>query len=192
LNAAETINPTVTLSERTPMPTCLMEADAALKARVLAIARRFHPETMMLEPDVRILIASNPDGDAIKLHGYPCHATIKKTSLEDRAAGKGDVILKLDEATVNSFSATEFEALIDHEFTHLVPACHSVKHKNSALAGKPKRDDLGRPVFKIRLHDMVVGGFQEVAVRHKDDTIEVQTMKLLGGQGVQSGWLRGF
>lgn len=36
---------------------------------------------------IGVLMATNPDGPAVKLHGYACAATIKVISLRERARG---------------------------------------------------------------------------------------------------------
>lgn len=53
-----------------------------------------------------------------------------------------------------------------------------------------KRDDLGRPVLKIRLHDQQHGWFDEIARRHGDASIEVQQAKAFADSSGQTyfGW----
>ena len=66
---------------------------------------------------------TNDEGDPIeeslKLHGYPCLATIKVRPPKERAEGRGDALLTIDAFRWPELDTKEKTALIDHELTHL-------------------------------------------------------------------------
>lgn len=101
----------------------------------------------------------------LKAHGYPAIATVKITSLKDRAKGVADVEIIVDEEKMARMTAAERAAVFDHELTH----CELQINER----GAPKRDDLGRPKLKIRPHDVQVGWFTEVVERHGRNAAEV-------------------
>lgn len=131
------------------------------------ILSEFHPELAEANVTLGYLFAFNKKGAAIKLHGYPCQATIKVNSYKDRKQGKPDATIEIDGA--NWYDKTEDEklAILDHEITHLI-----VVHDRKT--GLMKVDDLGRPKLKLRLHDYQLGGFRAVAERHGQAAPEVQ------------------
>ncbi len=111
--------------------------------------------------------AGNPTGPALKLHGAPCAATINITSLIHRALGEGDVLVKIDGELWETFTPPQQLALLDHELYHLNPMF-------VVGSEKVKTDDLGRPMFKMREHDIQIGWFAAIAARHGIASIEVQ------------------
>lgn len=110
--------------------------------------------------------AGNPKGPAIMLHGHPAYATIQVTALMHRALGEGDVLIKVDGEAWKELPDPQKEALLDHELYHLNP---------EMVAGEEnfKLDDLDRPKFKMREHDIQVGWFTAIAARHGAASIEV-------------------
>jgi hypothetical protein len=100
-------------------------------------------------------------GPALKLHGYPCLATVKINPLKDRVEGKADATITLDADQWPEHGEAEKLSLLDHELTHLELA--------RTPEGEVRLDDAGRPKLKMRLHDMVIGGFYEVIRRHGED-----------------------
>lgn len=113
--------------------------------------------------------AGEPVGDALKLHGYPCYATIKIRGPKDRGAGLGDALLTIDAYRWPELSDATKTALIDHELTHLELCVDD--------EGRVKRDDYDRPRLRLRLHDQQFGWFDEVANRHDAASIEVQQLR---------------
>jgi len=94
--------------------------------------------------------------------------TIRLTHRQ-RGQGIADAVITLDEAAWRQASEAERMALIDHELVHLTIA----KDKD----GLAKSDDLGRPKLKMRLHDVQVGWFLDVARRHGNAAPEVQAIR---------------
>jgi hypothetical protein len=102
----------------------------------------------------------------LKHQGYAAAATIKITSVKDRALGGADAVMTIDRATWAGLSAAQKDALIDHELYHL-----EWLHDNE---GKPKSDVLGRPKLGMRRHDLQIGFFAEILKRHGDASFEAK------------------
>lgn len=113
-------------------------------------------------------------GDAIKVGGYPALGVTRKVSLKDRAKGLGDAEICLDGDWWKDAHTIEKEALLDHELTH--------------IAVTPRKDDLGRPVLKLRKHDIHVGWFSEVAARHGNHSQERMQARVIYDKFGQLLW----
>lgn len=113
----------------------------------------------------------DPKGPAIKVNGRAAQACIRQTNLKERAAGRADVEITIDALAWDERGPSKRDALIDHELTHL-------EFKQDKTGGI-KRDDLHRPVFKMREHDFEVGWFKDVAERHGSEAIEVEQAAVL-------------
>jgi len=96
----------------------------------------------------------------LKLHGIACAATIKINSYKDRVQGKPDVTVTISKPAWDEFDDGQRAALLDHELTHLIV--------------RGERDDLGRPMFKMRPHDYDLSIFGEVVRRHGKAALEVK------------------
>ena len=154
------------------MPVIYEMAGTAVRGLIDRVFDDWHRELREAQVSVDCLFASNPDGDAVKVHGYPCAAKVRVVSCKDRVKGHGDAELVIDKDWWHDHGDAERLALIDHEITHL------------QLTGK--RDDLGRAKLSLRLHDVELGIFTEVMRRHKlaaEDTKQV--LMLLTGQDGQ-------
>jgi hypothetical protein len=131
----------------------------------------WHPDLFRVGVRVGVLLAENPDGDAVTHGGYPAFATIKIVSLRDRVTKRYDAELLIDGKAWESFGDERRMALVDHELTHLELA--KVEGVLSDGTLKVARDDLGRPKLRIRKGDWNVGdGFAQVVLRHQDHAIE--------------------
>lgn len=93
-----------------------------------------------------------PINDALTHGGVKALGVTRKTSLKDRAKGLGDAEICLDGEWWKSADEPEQRALLDHELHHLVAT--------------DKRDNLGRPIIKLRKHDFDFGWFTVIAERH--------------------------
>lgn len=131
----------------------------------------YHSELADAGVTVGVLFATPGENDdyALKLHGYPCAATIKITSYKDRVLGIADATITIDETQWDDFDEAERKALIDHELQHLALQVDK--------EGQTKTDDLSRPKLKMVLHDWQLGGFALVASRHKAASLEAQAFK---------------
>lgn len=105
---------------------------------------------------------------ALKLHGYPCQATIKVVSYKDRVLGGADALLTIDGDAWETLSDDERDALVDHELEHL--------ELKTDRDGNVLRDDIDRPKLRIRLHDHQYGWFDSVARRHGKASLEHKQM----------------
>lgn len=165
------------------MPTTYEKANEEQAAVLQALIKRAFGELLVADVTVTFMLARNPDGDAIKVHGCAAAAKIKVNGLADRAEGKGDVTLTVDEAAWADKNARQQEALLFHELLHL----RVVKTKTGAV----KRDDLGRPVVKTAPDSYVVNGFFECVERYGDDAHEKQTVKGVVGEYERRGLWEG-
>lgn len=104
------------------------------------------------------------ESPCLKHHGYPALAKVQITAYVDRVRGIPDAKLTIDRCEWNLMSKSRKEALIDHELTHLTIA----RDKE----GVAKRDDLGRPKLKMRIHDWELTGFASVVERHGEASVE--------------------
>lgn len=106
----------------------------------------------------------DPKSAAVVLNGYPCAAIIRRIGLKDRVLGRGDVEITIDAEKWEELDDEGQAALIDHELYHLEPR----KDDEGVFA----RDDLHRPLFGMRRHDVQIGWFAKVAERHGKHSME--------------------
>ena len=147
---------------------------------------KYHQPLHEAKVSLTIIVSSGPRdkngdvcGPAVSVNGYPAMAAIKATNLKQRAAMLGDAILEIDGDRIDELSDAERAALWDHELTHL----EIVVDKDGAV----KRDDLGRPKLKSRKHDFQIGGFHEIAERHKTDALETQQINDVNRKMIENG-----
>jgi hypothetical protein len=147
---------------------------------------------ILLDSDVTIALltvrnfdANGEQVDPALTHGgYPAMATIKINSYRDRVEGKADVTITVDGQRWDELSDAELAAVLDHELTHLELVLEE--------DGSVSRDDIDRPKLRMRRHDFQIGGFNEVAKRHKADSLEVQAVAKVGKGFVEQGVFPGF
>jgi len=138
----------------------------------------FHPHLRDAGLVIDLLLAhaatdvnGDTNGPALRLHGYACYATIRIIGLKDRVAGRGDAELLLDGDRCDTWSDEQLRAIFDHELTHL--------ELQVSDQGNVKRDDIERPLLRVRKHDHQFGWFDCVARRHGQHSIEVQQAQQL-------------
>jgi hypothetical protein len=132
---------------------------------------RWHPELVEAVVEIKPLfaLAYSRSGEAIpaiKVRGHAAIAKIKITKLEDRVRGMGDATLLIDGARWERMGHNARLAILDHELEHL-------------NVDPEKLDDAGRPKLKMRHHDFEVSGFDSVAKRQGENSIELQNVALL-------------
>lgn len=110
----------------------------------------------------------NPNGPALKLHGYSCAAIIKHTKLIERVCGRRDVLIQLDGDIWEDFTIQEKTALLDHELYHI--------ELKETSPGVFETDGVGRPLIKMRNHDFQIGGFHEIIKRNGRAALEAQNL----------------
>ena len=149
-----------------------------LRDSLEAVMDLFHPHLRDAGLTVDILLAyaprdgnDDPVGPALKLHGYECCGTIQIMNLKNRVAGRGDAELLLDGDNLDTWSEDQLRAILDHELTHLELQVDDHGHV--------KRDDINRPLLRMRNHDRQFGWFDCVARRHGGNSIEMQQAQQL-------------
>lgn len=147
--------------------------------RVKHLLKIFHPE--LVEAGVRIdllSVATDGDGDALKLHGYACDAVVRATNVKERTKGAGDVEIVFDEASYLAMTDAEKDALVDHELEH-------IELKHDKKTGAIKLDCRGRPKIGMKKHDAQFGWFTPIAERHGEASGEIQQARKLFALGEQ-------
>lgn len=158
------------------MATVYSQADADVRKMINKVVEKYFPDLVEADATIGCLMADggvelDDDGKevnaaGVKLHGYPCLAIIKKNSTKDRVEGKCDATITIDKRSWDAMAPKEQEALLHHELYHL-----QVKRDE---AGVIKTDDIGRPLFNMRLHDWQIGGFMATARAFEDAAPEVK------------------
>ena len=116
-----------------------------------------------------------PKGDAIKKNGVKALGLCRIVSLKERAMGRADAEITLDQYWWESAIEPEQQALLDHELHHI-----GLKLEHNM----PVLDDIGRPIIKLRTHDFEVGWFAVVAARHGNNSQErIQARKAMTNLG---------
>ena len=100
-----------------------------------------------------------PQGPAIRHHGYPAAAVIKINSLKDRVEGKPDATIVVDGDRRGEWTEARLLALFDHELCHVQLEVDD--------SGNTVLDDANRPKLRHVPHDAEVGVFWCVVHRHK-------------------------
>jgi hypothetical protein len=104
---------------------------------------------------------------AMKLRGHPVLARTSITSLQDRVRGLPDAKIVIDrEYGWTRLSESRREALVDRELTKLVLQFDD--------EGDLKLDDHSRPKLKIKPYDWSIEGYESVAARYGEASVEIQ------------------
>lgn len=162
------------------MGTTYERANKAIEAMVQHALEKYHhdlhKEGVTVDCTIVRKVADEMDVHAMKRSGYPIDAKVGVTSLQDRARGIADAKLMVDGYEWNKATDRQRLALIDHELEHLDLAPVKPTKKEPNLTGN-KRDDLGRPVLKVRPHDWQLAGFKTVAERHGEHSHEAMQFR---------------
>lgn len=154
------------------MPT-FKKDDGTLVHMAMQIMKEFETHQPLIDAEVRVdyLFAfgdlddhGEVIGNALTKNGVKALGITRKLGLKDRAKGLGDAEILIDGDWWDSVSPQERRALLDHELHHI------------SVNGE-KRDDLGRPVLKLRKHDWEAGFFAIIAQRHGVHSMERQQAK---------------
>lgn len=138
----------------------------------------FETHRPLLDAKVRIdfIFAYAEDGNvAIRHNGQQALGLCKRLPLKQRAMGRGDAEITLDAAWWALANKPARRALLDHELHHIE-------------VDQAKRDDLGRPVLRLRKHDVQIGWFAIIAERHGDFSIERQQARDIYDRHGQAFW----
>lgn len=144
---------------------------------VVEVEQKYHQALAELGTTYDLLdVYSDSDGPALTLHGHPCLAIIRITSYKDRAKGMNDIEIQFDAAKYGRLSLDQKKALIDHELEHIKP-------KITKKDGTQVYDQLGRPCFIMKHHDVEFGWFATVAARWGKDSVEYnQANQMIGDE----------
>jgi hypothetical protein len=158
------------------------EADTGVYAMINRLIDQHHPE--LRNAGVTILCQMLDSKNGLKLHGYPCYATVKIVGDKDRAAGMQDARITLDAKEWFYLSDERKLAILDHELHHLVVDTEPciINEEDPKRPGvfrdvagrRAKEDDNGRPKLKMKLHDVQLGWFRAIAERHGEASIEAE------------------
>lgn len=169
------------------MPT-YQKADEEAQKMAVDILARYESHKPLVEAGVTfdLIFAyptlneqGEPTGDAIKKNGIKALGLCRIINLKDRTMGRSDVEILIDHPWWEDATDDQREALLDHELHHA-----SVKLKNGVV----QRDDLQRPLIKLRKHDVEVGWFDIIALRHGAASIERTQAKALADDVGQLYW----
>lgn len=168
-------------------------ADTETVDLVLERIETFYPQLYRAEVRVDVMMAfgRRRGGElvsaAIMHRGYPAAGTMRIIGLRDRAAGRGDAEMLIDGDHWAGMGLAARTALVDHELHHLMLVWEDEERE------VPKADDCGRPRLKLRKHDFEIGGFHEIAKRHKAHAPEVRAVgKAFEGVEVAQLYLPGM
>lgn len=152
-----------------------------------AILNQFPSHKPLVEARVRVdLVFAYADRDdetgeklnnALTKNGIKCLGLTRALPLKDRVMGRGDAEICLDgDWWSEEATDAQQQALLDHELHHV-----ALKMKKLVL----QCDDLGRPLIKLRKHDVEVGWFACIADRHgahSQEQIQAKAIMEAAGQ----------
>lgn len=166
------------------MPTYQPAQTDVLKmvAIILALYDSHKP---LLEHKVRVdvlMVYGDRDEDtgdlitnALNLHGMPALGICRILNIKDRVMGRGDAEICLDADHWAVIPDAQKRALLDHELHHI-----ALKVKK----GQVLYDDIGRPLLKLRKHDVQIGWFAMIAERHGEASVErIQAKGIMDAAG---------
>lgn len=157
------------------MPTTYEPAPHDVAAVVNARMASHHEDMRGVGVRVGVLMAENPKGPAVKLHGAPCNATIRVVPHKDRVTKGYDAEMLIDRRNWDGFTPRQREALVAHELKHLM----LVKKRDRDTGHmRIQFDGGGRPKLKTRPGDWDAGdGFAEIVAEFGEDAVEFHNIK---------------
>jgi hypothetical protein len=138
-----------------------------------------HPRLAEAGVKVGIMVAYNPDGDALTHGGYPAAASMKVVKLKDRVTKGYDAEMSVDERVWRDLTDAQRLALLDHELCHIDTVDVPPKQLKELPADAPrwKTDDIGRPKLRSVPGNWNAGdGFTQVVSRHGLNAIEYRNI----------------
>jgi rubrerythrin len=178
------------------MPTTFAFAEKPVMSLVRDAIVSWHPNLLVADVRVGVLMANSPDGPAIKHGGYPALATMKVIGHKDRLSKKYEAELTIDAMDWSDLPEECRMALLDHELSHidLVPLSPA-KKKLAEERGKPwwKIDYHERPRLRSVKGDWNAGdGFKAACARHGKNAIEFRNLNecfALAKEAQSKGWV---
>lgn len=169
------------------------EAKPDVYAMIAELIEAHHPE--LHAAGVTVLCQMHHSKAGLKLHGYPCYATVRIVPEKDRAAGMRDARITIDDGEWHDLDDDRRRAVLDHELQHIevkgkwatievpTPDQPDAFTKTRIFVAAP--DGAGRPKLGMRPHDVQLGWFRAIAERHGDASVEVEQAKALVDEGGQ-------
>lgn len=137
------------------------KSDKELNALIREVMGKHHPELKTAGVKVSTLLvemdADDAEGAVLKEGGAPTLGRIKIQNIPARVLGGGDALLEIDLHGFEELEPEQRIALVDHQLQHLELKLD--KH------GAVREDSAGRPMMRIRPHDIQIGFFSGVAAR---------------------------
>jgi hypothetical protein len=161
------------------MPTSYDPAPPDVLDLLAEVRADYHPDLDAAGVTIGVLMASNPDGGAVKVGGHEAAAAIRVTNPRDRLQGMPDCSLLIDADRWEGLEDGERRALLDHELCHPVPRPLPPDPDDPDAPARFLLDDAGRPKLKTRKDDWCLTGFAEVVERHGRHALEAQAVRSL-------------
>jgi Putative phage metallopeptidase len=166
------------------MSTTFDEPDDELTALLATVMRIYRPTLHAAEVRVGIVVASNPNGDAVMHRGHPAFGCIKVLSPVDRLKKKYEAELKIDGDKYPDLRPRQLQALLFHELLHIDLKKWwetSILDDDGEPTGETtlhwESDDRGRPKLKGVTGDWSAGdGFARVCAVFGADAIEYENI----------------
>lgn len=134
------------------------------------LMNKYHKPLIEAGVTVHALFAISTGGAAaVSAGGYPALACVRIVNLKDRTKGMKDAEITIDAEKFDEMTEPEQLALLDHELHHLMTVASDT--------APFKRDAVGRPVLAMRKHDVQIGWFEAIALRHGAAAPEVKQAK---------------
>jgi hypothetical protein len=137
---------------------------------VLTLVAEHHPLIEEAGVTFDLLFYEDDHGKGLKHHGYLAAAIVRNVPVKDRAKGCADIEIVIDAEGWELWSDAQRRAILDHEITHV---------ELVLKRGQVQSDAAKRPKTRLRLHDWQIGGFADVARRHRAASVEVYQAKQL-------------
>lgn len=155
------------------MATTYQQADVDVVELVKEVLSEYHEPLKECGLRVGVLMASNPDGPAVKVAGAEVPGTVKVVSLKDRVTKGYDVEFIVSQGLwEDSLSPEQRISLVDT----LLSRVQRVPNTPKAMAAGElawKTDDLGRPKVKLVKGDIAATeGFSSCIQRHGANSID--------------------
>jgi hypothetical protein len=157
------------------------KAPASVGKMAEKVMKSCHSDLHKQGVTIDFVFANNENGPAVSHGGYPAAAVCRILGLKDRALGRADAEITIDQSDWDAMSEAQQEALLDHEITHLTLA-------RDSKTDEIRFDDLNRPRLKMKKHDFHFGWFESVARRHGRDSIEVYQARKMWTDAGQAFW----
>lgn len=159
------------------MPKCFKPADEEVMDLLQRALRSYHPSLVQENVVIRVVMVE-PDKDpetlmpkapALTVGGFPVLAKVKLASGTERAAGGYDVVISINDWRWEQLEEAHKLACLDHELEHVV--------LDVDRDGLTKRTETGRAKLRTRPDDYMINGFDSVAQRHGQNSIEVLQLR---------------